>query len=350
MRKKRLILLTFVAVILLLLTACFMQSEEIPQADPVPIRDVVVHETFSQDVHRNDPPWAKARGIAVGFVRPEDRGKPVAQRPQIDEFVLSPGQPFAPYLIVQMKEETTALVSVLLDLQQVAFELDGQKGLLHEITLEPGVGYEIPIQVDVTEPGIHELAVVVFADPYNSSLDPEYRMSGVSRKTGGKRANVIVGDDRDRIAGQMPQVLSGVTVPEDVDLGFHAAFASAPDGAGTHPSQRQLYVAEGKAGETFDYQLWASNLLGEEGEESDYALMVFQDYHQVPVQGRDVTVAHLDPAEEVILDAEVQLPQTPGVSQMQIIYFFDPYKSILHDEVRASFVFSSFRIGVHVTK
>ncbi|VAW34801.1 hypothetical protein MNBD_CHLOROFLEXI01-808 [hydrothermal vent metagenome] len=345
-----LLLLLFLIIISTISALFLLQDEEIIRADIVPIQDVVVHDSFSEQVHLMYPSWIKVRGYAVGFVWPEYRNTPPDERPQTEEVSLSSGEPFAPYLIVQMAEEmaaTTAFVSILLDFQQVEFELDGQKGLLHEITLEPGVQIEVPIKVDIVEPGIHDLAAVIFADPYNSSLDPMYRMSGVSRKTGSRRVIVVVDDKLEHISQLMPQTIQGAAVPKDVQLGFHAAFATSPADAGIHPSERQLYVAEEKAGEIFNYQLWASNFMGDIG--SKYALVVFQDYHQVPVAGNYVTIAHLDPGEEIILDASVRLPQTTGVSQMQIIYLFDPYKSILRDEVRAPFVFSSFRIGIHVT-
>lgn len=347
--KTRLIFLLLVIVVLALSVACLSQDEKFPEAAPVPIQDVVVHESFSEAANLDSSPWVDARGISVGFVWPEHRGVHPAQRPQTEEISLSVNEPFDPLLIVQMKEETTALVSILLDFQQVEFELDGQKGLLHEIRLEPGVELEVPIKVDVTSPGIHELTVLIFADPYNSSLDPMYRMSGFSKKYVGRRAILMVGEENE-IARELPPAWPGSNIPEDVELGLGAIFVSQPGVRNLHPADRQLYVAQGNAGETFNYQIWVSNYGEEITEEitTEYALVVFQDYHQVPVNGSNVAIVQLGSNEEAVIDGSVELPRTTGVSQMQIIYVLDPYKSILRGEVEAPFVFSSFRTAIQV--
>lgn len=341
--KTRLVLLLLVVMVLALFAIYLLPDGNISKAASIPIQDVVVHQKFSEAAHLDRSPWVEARGISVGLVWPEYRDIHPAQRPQTEEITLSVDEPFNPLLIVQMKEETTALVSTLLDFQQVEFELDGQKGLLHEIRLEPGVELEVPIKMDISSPGIHEVVVLVFADPYNNSLDPGYRMSAFSQKYVGRRAIVMIGEENE-IARELPPTLPGSKIPEDVELGLGAIFVSQPGIRNLHPARRQLYVAQGRVGATFNYQIWLSNY----GEETttEYALVVFQDYHQAPVSGSDVTIVRLEPNEEAVIDSRVELPRTAGVSQMQIIYVLDPYKSILREEVTAPFVFSSFRIAI----
>ena len=79
---------------------------------------------------------------------------------------------------------------------------------------------------------------------------------------------------------------------------------------------------------------------------ADYALMMFYNFHQVPIQNQDVTVVRLEPGEEIVIPTSQQLVSEPGVNQLQVVYIFDPYRSILNKEVRAAFVLSDFRIAV----
>lgn len=337
-----LVIITFI--IFLVAYLLKLKRDEIPQADLVPIQDIVVHNGFSPEVYM-DKSWVEAPGLGIGFVWLEDKDKPPDLRPQTEEVSLTEPGIFDPLLILVTDQEIPALVTVLLDFQQIDFELDGQVGLLHEVTLVPGVDLEIPLRVNIENPGMHELMVLAFTDPYNSSLDPMYRMS--ESKMVGRRAIVFVGDKRES-ARQFPSALPGVPIPKDVSLGLGVSFASPPTRRQPHPADQQLYVGEGKAGELFPYRIWASNYQGEAG--SDYAFVIFQDYHLVPVYGNDVTIIHLEPDEEAIIDTDIKLPRETGVSQMQIVYIFDPYKSILHDEVRAAFVLHSERIAIHVTE
>ncbi|GAB4483953.1 MAG: hypothetical protein OHK0031_07750 [Anaerolineales bacterium] len=166
----------------------------------------------------------------------------------------------------------------------------------------------------------------------------------------GRRARIIAGNDT-KIALQLPAAIRGNPAPDGATLSLRVAFATFPsffDGPNTHPSdpKRQLYVAHGEAGEPFKFQLWASNLNGEEG--SDYALVMFKNFHQVPINDQEMVLLNLMPGEEKILDAEIGLSSKPGVDQLQIIYVFDPYKSVLNEDVRAPYVFNSPRIAIEV--
>jgi hypothetical protein len=308
----------------------------------VVIEDVVTHPAFSEQVAVS-PEWGTPRGLGIGYVFPNERNLPPDQRTQSEEIQLQEGEPFAPYLFLHTPESTTVLVSMLLDYQQIEFELDGKIGLLHEIKVKPNGDLELPINVDIKEKGTHDLVVVAFGDPYNNSLDPFYWSSGVSVQTIARRAVVIVGDDASA-ARELPQPLTGQSVPDEVELGLEVAFATDPVDSGSHPAERQLYVATGASGEAFSYQLWVSNLDGQSA--LNYAIVTFNNFHQVPVNGNDVTTVLLQPDEELIVDTSVLLPAEPGINKMQMIYLLDPYKSVLHEEVKAAFVFSSFRVAI----
>ncbi|MCA9937846.1 MAG: hypothetical protein KC418_04345 [Anaerolineales bacterium] len=326
---------------LLFLNACSARLVENLTGTVVSIPDVVVHGELS-DMSRLAPEWSPTRGQAIGYVWPEERHLPPDERSQTSEINLSVGEAFDPYLILKSEKEETFLITMLVDFEQVAFELDGQKGLLHEVVVPPGSDLEIPIELDIPQPGIHEVIVFAFVDPYNGTLDHQYRMS-TANKGVGRRAIVLVGDSNE-LGRQLPAPLHGELVPDGIDLGLNAAFATYTTREDVHPSKRQLYVTEAKPGETFNYHLWVSNLQGEMG--ADYALMMFYNFHQVPIQNQDVTVVRLEPGEEIVIPTSQQLVSEPGVNQLQVVYIFDPYRSILNKEVRAAFVLSDFRIAV----
>jgi hypothetical protein len=323
------------------LTACTQKSTGDISKQTVPIPDVVSHAQLSDDVQVRTE-WGSHRGIGIGYVRPNEKDLPPDKRTQNDEFQLEEGQPFSPYLILFTPKQQDVFVTVLLDFQQVEFELDGKYGLLHQLSVSPGGYLELPLQVNINQPGIHELIVLAFADPYDGSLDIQERMSWAETFVG-KRAIVIMGED-DTIATILPEPVQGEPIPEDVRLGLHASFASHTTKKNSHPSDRQLYVAQAEPDETFEYDLWVSNHSGEMG--ADYAIMLFNNFHQVPIEGNDVLVVHLEPDEELMIPTSQKMTTEPGVNQMQLIHVFDPYRSILNDEVRASFVFGSARLAI----
>ncbi|MCZ7668046.1 MAG: hypothetical protein M5U34_13050 [Chloroflexi bacterium] len=64
---------------------------------------------------------------------------------------------------------------------------------------------------------------------------------------------------------------------------------------------------------------------------------------------RQLYVAEAEPDEEWVIPTSQKMATEPGVNQMQLIHVFDPYHSILNDEVHASFVFDSARLAIDTT-
>jgi hypothetical protein len=331
------------ALLAALLPACAGQPISVV---PFVIPDVVVHTSMSDEARFTS--WNMemhdVSEIGIGFVRPEHRDMPPLERPQIEEVRIGDGESFSPYLILQSGQRTTLLVTVLLDYQQVPFELDGQAGLLHEVTVEPGGDLELPMQLDVGEPGAHDLVAIAFKEPYNRPIDPEYRDRMFQRLVG-KRAVIVVGGVEEPVHTPTPDVV-GSPPPPEVTFGIRVSFATAPTEAETHPSKRFMASAQGQCNGAFPYQLWVSNYHGETP--VDYALVLFQDFHQVQLKGKDMLVAHLEAGHEATIDDSLILPAEPGVHDLQVVYVMDPYRSILRDEVTAPFVFGSNCLGVEV--
>ena len=308
------------------------------------VADVIRHTVNSKQTHISSAGQQLSSGIGIGFIWPEEDKLPPSERSQTEEIRLEKGSSFTPHLILQAGQPTTFLVSVLLDYHQVEFELDGQRGLLHEVGVEPVGDLEMPIKIDIVGNGAHDLVIIGFADPYNPSVDVNYR-SSMDQRLVGRRAVIIVGED-ERPTRQMPASIRGTQVPEDIQLNLGVGFATAPGRSNAHPSERQMYVTQGSPEQQFDYQIWTSNLGATRTVE--YALVSFLDFHQIPVKQQQVLSLLLNPNEEAVVDNAINFPQTIGTHQMQIVYVVDPYRSIHRKEVATSFVMASPRIALIV--
>ncbi len=310
-----------------------------------PNNEIMRHESFSDDVRFKEPPSdmkdIPARGI--GFTGAEHRGIEPYSRPQTEEFRLEEGEPFTPYLnlLNTSLESRTFFITTILDYKQASFRLDGKTAVLHEITVPPGTDMELPFRIEIDNPGVHDLQIVAFDYPYNQTLDIDFRMDLYGYVTA-RRAVIVVGEGESPARTPTPEI-EGTPAPEDVSFKPWVCFAEAPESEEIHPSERQLYVGKADTGKPYQFQILLNN---PDQEAADYALIPFLDFHQVEIQGHDVIVAHLEPGEEAIIDAELKMPETPGVHQFQIIWLFDPYKSVLNQEVLAPFVFGSPRIAI----
>ena len=346
-----------VLLILVISAACSITPCTAQPTFPVSaIQDVVIHRTFSSDVHVER--WTVEQGAAttyepsqagVGFVRPEDRFTPPAQLPQNDEIRLRTGDPLLLDLVATAAQGSTFLISIILDYKQVPFSLDGQYGLLHEISVENDGAFYIPMQIDISEPGAHDLIVVAFREPYTRPWDQTARDLPFGCLLSGRRT-VVVLDGVDRPIQNITPDVFGKPPPTGVDFGIRVMFANMPVSSSdtTHPSRRQMpMTANGNSGGKFQYQLWLSNY-DLPGDKVDYGLMRFLDYHQIDLKGKDLFVAHFDGRQEAIVDDSLILPKQPGIHELQVVYIFDPYKSVLRGEVLAPFVFSSSCLGIAV--
>ena len=308
------------------------------------IRDVIVHQQFSEDVALDEVPSGVQGTEGIGFVRTEHRTIPPFERPQTREFQLTQTEPFAPYLILfnNSPNSQVFLVTIMLDYCQTPFELDGKEGLLHEVTVPSHTELEIPLRLNIDTPGTHDLQVIAFKDPYNLTLDPDYR-SNLHGRVLARRTMIIIGAT-EKNARTLERLDIGTPPPAEVTFGLHVAFAktSAPDTL--HPSDRQLYVDQAHRGQVYTFQIWVSNYDKEQA--ADYAMIPFLNFHQISLMDKEVLVVHLEEGEEAIIDAEVTLPDERGVHQLQFVWLYDPYESILHDEVYAPFVFGSPRVAI----
>lgn len=313
------------------------------------VRGVAVHEELSGGAVLGEvPPGVVQGALGIGFVRPEHRDVPPFERPQTEEFHLLPDEPFAPFLILlnNSSDSEVFLVTVLLDYRQVAFQLDGQEAVLHEVSVPALTELELPMRVESMEPGSHDLQVLAFEDPYNLTMDVDHRQMWGFGQVYGRRAVLVVGGvaaparDPDSLATGMPLQASVIPGAPSVSL------VRAPSEAETaHPSQRRLYVDVASRGCAYPFEILAAN---ETDTAASFGIVAFLDYHQVSLDGQELLAAHLGPGEEVTLSEELVMPQEPGVHQLQVVWLLDPYHSVVRDEAASPFVYASARVAIDV--
>lgn len=313
--------------------------------DIVAIPDIVKHTEFSNLVITNPAPSA-IQGQGLGLVQSSNLSVPPFERPQTEEFQLATGEPFAPYLVLVSQDDAslTVLVTALLDYDQVSFELDGYTGLLHEVVIPPHTELNLPMRLTVEGSGAHDLIFIAFVDPYLHSPDVNTRDSDLGNIIG-RRTQIIVGDKEEPFK-TLPLLAEGQDAPSEMaSIPIRIGFAATPEEQTSHPSARQIVFTRVVSGESFPFQIWVTNF----GDELpvEYGMVAFLNYHQIPLNQHQVATVQLGTGrQEAILNTDVMIPEFPVIHEFQVIYVFDPYKSILHEQVSVPFVFSTVRLSL----
>lgn len=306
------------------------------------ISDVVVHESLSEAVGlRTTSIMQHGRGMGMGTLRSEHGDVSPLDVPQDfqlnsdEEFRLDSDEEFAPFLLfsTHSSTETYFLIMALVDYQQVEFTLDGMIGLLHEVRMPPGTTMVMPFSLGTLPPGAHDVEIVIFDDPYagydltiekpsNESPMNESPLSDVLGVLSISRREFVIVDDNDQPARLLQARYSGASPPADVSLGMLASFAGP---GATHPTkpESQIAVDVGEVGGEYHFRTWTTRHEGYGSGEQ--AIMLFVDFHLVPVNGNDLLMVELEVGEEAIIDSVVMLPDEPGVHQMLAFVILDPY-------------------------
>ncbi len=341
---SKICLVVILGMVLPMLNGCsVLESQQVGFVTPAP--NVAIHRSFSPSVIFTDIPKGMGSGWGIGFVRPEHLSMSPFERPQTEEFRLSVGEKFSPYLILgsSFDEPMSILVTVLLDYQQVSFELDEETVILHKLELPPNVELNLPMNLTIDQPGAHDLIVIAFANPDYRPLDNETRLLQLQPALAGRRAVAVIGDDQDPSKKLLPDMV-GKPIPESSFDYLRVALATPSDGrTDIPPADRQFTVTQVPRDEDFSFQVIAKN---KDEEHVEYAMVTFLDFRQVSLDGNGVLLASLDAGEEATFDGGVHIPDVAGVHELQIVYILDPYKSILRDEVTTPFVFGSVRVGL----
>ncbi len=309
------------------------------------VTEWVRHEAWSEEVWYSE--WlgggASARGLAVGYMRPEDRNKPIQERTSSYLFDIQLGEPFVTRLLLSTGSDTAypVVLSVFLDYKQVSFGLDGQWGTLHYLEIPPaGIVIEIPLEVHIETSGWHDLFVVAFSEPENHPTDPQMRLAP-SFPALGRRTVVCVGNCT---IPELDTRLPDVWIGEDVGVQRTQVFAWPLLPADGRPAKERLLLAtEAGPGESFSLELWARN---PSADTQNYVILPVLDFQQIPFAGEPLLHLSMPAGSELFIPGQVQLPGTRGVHELQFIIISDPYRPL--EEVRDHFVGSDMRSALIV--
>ncbi len=299
----------------------------------------VRHDSWSSNVHFADWPDVNNRSIGVGFLRPEEREIHPYERRSTYQFEIGASEPFTTDLILSTGKERAVLVSLFVDYQQTSFSLDGIEGLLHYFVINPDEELEIPLSVNITGEGWHDLFVVVFFEPEKHPTDLEMRLPGSSLHLSGRRTVVCVVDCIHQPS--LPRPITG----EDKQVNRLLVNALPLLPGEESPQQRLLLSTSVKSNTTLDIELWARN---SDHVSRDYLVLPMLDFMQVPFTQNDDGLLHLTlpPGHELYLPGQIAIPTIEGTHEFLFIFIFNPYQPL--DEVADPFVQSEMRSAIVV--
>lgn len=300
------------------------------------------HESWSENVHF--PEWSVdgqgSRG--VGFLRPEQRDVHPLDREPVTQFHTE-GYLFETELLLSsyIERESTALVSLFINYEQVPFVLDGQSGLLHHVVLESNQELEIPLRVSMENEGWHDLFVAVFYSPEAHPTDAESRLPGSGIHLGGYRTVVCV------ISCEKPEISLAQYIGEPADgTRFSAIRALLLSPGDEEPQRRLLPLANVEPNMDFDVELWAVN---RSDEEHNYIVIPVYDFLQVPFteKGDNVMLLTMPSNSSLLLPGTLKGSEE-GMHEFFFITLSDPYQNI--EDIADPFVKSEMRTGIIVEK
>jgi hypothetical protein len=334
-------------------TTALPTNEANPSALQMPaslLNEAIVHDNLSAQVVLN-PVYAGMLGqTGLGYVLAENLNIPPDQRPQNDELTLDTGSTFSMFLILSNNTDTpkTFLVTALLNYRQSSFALDEQAGVLHLVTAPANTEMNLPIVLEVTEAGRNDLQVVAFDDPFNPSLDINYR-SDIQAGIISRRTTIIAGQI-DTPARTLEFIDTNHAPPEIGPVNRDVMFFKR-DAAQTDPllvsNREMIYTDTLIPGTPYPFQIVLSQVDDDvpETEPAERTVVVLYNYRQLAFDGRDVIAAWLDSQEEAFFNAELPPTNEPGVHQLQAVYVDDPYATNL-DILSNPLVLSSFRMAL----
>ena len=246
------------------------------------------------------------------------------------------------------QDETYALVA-LVDYGQVPVEIEGLDQAVHVIHAGPHSDMAIDLSLAVpNQEGLHKLLLLLFRAPDAHPLDERFRFLTDSM-CHSYTWDVVIGDSRQPPA--MTTQPAPQTEPEVSQVDFSGVLVNRDGG-----DNRMAWITETvDQDRTLDYYIH----LGNDGHpDAPYAVVAFLDWQQVPVMahGKGAFFGVIERGGRLTLPAEVQIPSTGDVHELQVLYIVDPY----HPETVAgqgetpasvhNFIIPGLRIGLVATQ
>jgi hypothetical protein len=220
--------------------------------------------------------------FVMGFM---DDDIPTADRVGTRTYSVAAGEPVPVtyHGLSSMADPVHLRITLLVDLQQVPFTLDGEADLLHDVVLETQVIRDIPIVIPPLAEGPHDLIWLAFMSPDDHSPDKESRHSRTDALA--DRRTLLAGGKREWRALDVERLVA-FDEPEDFaeDYPWTAFVTDRADAMA-------LWCEEEVArGERLDYYIftgyepWLSPM---DAGANTFAILVFLDYKLVPLVAED---------------------------------------------------------------
>lgn len=214
--------------------------------------------------------------------------------------------------------DTQYLLFMLVDYGTVPFYVEGHSGLTHLLTLKPMEKNFYHFRLENLSKGYHDVIIGAFLNPYEHSLDTEYRMSTDFALMGRIRFNVIVGNsyyplpelNNPEIFCNRSYVLEGLIVTKE---------PCSPTG---------WFSENVTKGQKLEYFI---NIGNNENEQRSFAVIQFLDYKQIPIQYNSqdyVYYGYLLNGDKASIPASLIVPNETGIHELIVVWVSDPYQNV----------------------
>ncbi len=306
------------------------------------------HESFSEKTLINQ--WEntsrEGSGVGVGYVAKENLNIHPFERPSNALFHVDESK-FQTYLVLvaysSSNDPIPVAVSLLLDYRQVEFQLDDKNGHLHYFLAEPGVNYNIPIEIDLPQLGWHDLVALAFVDPLShaETNDSRQRLPPLHNYSG--RRTVVCHINCNQIEKDIPAPTVATEFVDDQSgfsiNGFVLSEGSEP------PNERLMRQVETSVNEPISFELWFRN---GSSNEIQYLGVPFLDFEQIRFNNSEQLHVIVPPQSEIFINGVIEPQEEIGIHELQFIYVRDPYQSL--DKIRDSTVGSEMNPAIIVHK
>ncbi|MDT8306444.1 MAG: hypothetical protein RRC07_10950 [Anaerolineae bacterium] len=235
---------------------------------------------------------------------------------------VAPGERLAGYLgMASNQQGSEALVTLLVDYQQIHFYLGGKLAEAHLLRLPVGeyTLFEFAL-AETLSPGVHDLVFMVNVDPFNSSItrgvvEKQRRDGNASFSTAGGylrdkalalRRMVVVGD------GATPSPISGQNIlafnPENTDLLNSPLFLSLVRDETDPIFGEEPALVAGEDDELHAFVYYDSAPPEQLLPETKAALFAFLDGKQVPLNGQPAILWEVEAGQRYHIPLQVELP------------------------------------------
>jgi hypothetical protein len=230
------------------------------------------------------------------------------------------------HALSSLPDDAHLRVTLLVDLGQTAFTVDGQVTLLYDVVLENQVILDLPIVVPALEEGAHDVELVAFINPDNHEVEPEFRFSETYAQS--DRFTLLVGDSEE----WAPIDLEIAPVFERSDGGSVPMLAFATRSAG---SMKAWFEEEVSAGDQLDYYVYTryeTLFSAPNSSDNTFGIVAFLDYLQIPLEvGDDQLVRYysLDgSAQGIRIEASLTAPESEGQHELCLMRVNHPGHSM----------------------